>query len=106
MTMISMKLDKKAAQEETAPSPGEAPLYPYGLCLSLSNDVLQKLGMTTPPAVGTKMTLTALVEVTSTSAYKEQDGAEISANLQITDMELSSAPSSLDDRAAQKFYGS
>lgn len=105
MAMISMK--QEAEREEM---PGEIeydePMYPYGLCLHLSQEQLEKLGITALPAVGTEMTLTAKVFVKGTSAYETQGGKDMSMDLQITDMELGAsdkAPTA--ERSATLLYG-
>lgn len=90
--MISMKLTAAEAKSETmlgdSSDEADLPRYPYGLSLCVDDDVLAKLGITDLPPVGTVMQLTALVEVCSISQYENQDGADKSMNLQITDMEL------------------
>jgi hypothetical protein len=70
------------------PESKDLPAYPYGLTLCLNDDSLKKLGISIPQ-VGTKFTLTAMVEVVSVHAQKEVDGdTNVGADLQITDMEL------------------
>lgn len=90
--MVNMQMSKEEAAEYSgaAPIADNAPKYPYGLCLCLNDDAMKKLGLTTLPAVGSKMSLTAVVVVTSVGSSQQQDGdAEVRADLQITDMELS-----------------
>jgi hypothetical protein len=92
--MISMKNDPKSEKEgqDACCTNGEQPLYPYGLSLSLCDESMKKLGLSFDKlAIGQKLNLSAIVEVTSVSAYKEQEGTEASACLQITDMELQAA---------------
>lgn len=103
-----MALSKAEATETLSEyTPGnvdEVPKYPWGLSLDLNNQVLEKLGISILPAIGSEMILTAKVKVTSTSAYEEQDGTEQCLGLQITAMDISGAePSS---SAAAKLYGS
>jgi hypothetical protein len=106
--MISMKLTPAEAKQEAgiAPMDAEQPAYPYGLTICLDDEALAKLGITSMPDVGTPFTLTARVEVCSTSQYQNQDGADRNLSLQITDMELGPPPSTQtpEERAA-KFYG-
>lgn len=94
--MISMKLDKADAKEEAGATP-DLPAYPYGLTLYLNDETLEKLGIKTMPAVGSKLQLTATVIVTGTSVRATQgekeagEGAETTdscVDLQITDMDL------------------
>lgn len=87
-----MKQDPEEARELAAPEAADAPQYPYGLELRLDDKALAKLGLTTPPAVGTQLTITALVTVTSASSYQTQGGeAEASSCWQITDMGIAPA---------------
>lgn len=98
MTMTSMKMDAAEAKEYGggAPSTSDMPAYPYGLCISLNDDAMRKLGMGLP-TVGGKMLVTALVDVVSAgSEQTEGGGTKTRAELQITDMEVSPAPLALD----------
>jgi hypothetical protein len=102
--MINMKHSKDEAKQYTEASPMDEPQYPYGLCLSLHDDELKKLGITSLPAVGAEMTINAKVFVKSTSAYNTQKGeSEMSMDLQITDMEISAAQEK--SSAASMLYG-
>jgi hypothetical protein len=107
MAMVNMMQSAEEAKEDSAPSADDAPKYPYGLCISLDEEVLAKLGMTQPPAVGTKFTLTANATVTSASSYQTEGSEnESSSSWQITDMEVASPtrPTSSAD-AASMLYG-
>lgn len=103
MAMTNMKLTADEAKEASCCMPEDGgPAYPYGLSINLDDETLTKLGITTLPAPGTKLTLNALVEVTNTSQYENQEGKDISISLQITDMELSGAEAK---SAASILYG-
>lgn len=99
--MVDMKQSAKEAGDSPVAVSGGAPAYPYGLLVTLNDESLKKLGLSTPPAVGTKMRMTALVDVTSASANATQEGTEMRAELQITDMELSGGG---DSPAAQLLF--
>jgi hypothetical protein len=104
MSMVNMK--SKVEREEM---PGEVdadgPRYPYGLCIRLGKDELAKIGMTTLPNVGTGMNLMARATVKSVSSYDTQgEGADMSVELQITDLELGQMSASTN--AANVLYGS
>lgn len=109
MALVDMEMSAEEAREEygTAPtSDGDLPKYPYGLSISLDDESLAKLGITALPTVGTAMTLTARVEVCSTSQYQDRKGeSESSLSLQITAMELSPASESASTDAASLLYG-
>jgi hypothetical protein len=106
MSMINMKMSREEAKEyNTIEANHDAPEYPYGLRIDLNDDSLEKLGITALPKVGTEMTMTCKVTVTSVSAYDRQGGeAEQSVCLQITDMELGAGKTQSD--AATSLYGS
>ena len=101
--MISTKMSKEEAKEYSGvPTDKNLPMYSYGTSLCLDDELLTKLGYTEPPPVGTVLTLTALVTVTSTGVNQQQDGdKEARCDLQITDMELKSGGTD----AATKLYG-
>lgn len=108
MALVNMQMSAEEAREEYDIAPaddGDLPKYPYGLTLSLDDDALAKLGITSLPSVGTKMTLTARVEVCSTSQYQDRKGeSEASLSLQITDMQLSGANESAPQSTASLLY--
>lgn len=109
-TLISMKMSAEEAKEEygigsPTAEPGNLPKYPYGLSISLCDDSLKKLGMSSPPAVGTIMTLTAMVQVVSTGTNEQVDGdKESRAELQITEMSLDASGMKTTDMS-KKLYG-
>lgn len=102
MALINMK--QKPEREEM---PGEVetdePMYPYGLCLNLDKEQLEKLGIMALPQVGAAMMVTAKAYVKSTSAYETQGGKDMSVSLQITDLEIGPANSQSDN--ASMLYG-
>lgn len=107
MALISMKMSADEAKEYNGCEVGqsEAPEYPYGLCLRLDDDALEKLGLTVLPAIGTEMMVMAKVVVKSTSAYSRQGGEDHKdVELQVTDMELGAVSSA--SSAANALYGS
>jgi len=112
MPMIDMQLDRKEAQEETGAIAGDLPKYPYGLCIYLDDETLEKLGLTQLPKVGTTMQLTAMVRVTGTRSNEIQtekepgeadENTSSSVDLQITAMELGSSQDA--QSSASLLYG-
>jgi hypothetical protein len=86
--LVSMKLPKEKAEAERYPTM-QPPEYPWGLQITLENEQLKALGLSTLPAVGSTMTITAKVEVCSVSQYESQrDDDRRSVGLQITDLAL------------------
>ena len=106
MAMVNMKMSATEAKEYggEATMASDAPEYPYGLCIRLDDDALEKLGITALPAIGTEMMVMAKVIVKSTSAYSRQGGEDHKdVELQITDLEIGQASASTD--AASALYG-
>lgn len=99
MKLTSMKMPKAEPKPEaTLARPMEddeedgQECYPYGLCLTLDEDALKKLGIEELPKVGTKMALQAKVKVCMASDQSSIYGRSRRIELQITDMALG-APS-------------
>lgn len=88
----SMKITKaelKERRERFKGSPDEGPKFPFGLSLHLDEESMDKLGVDKLPKVGTKMIMTARVEVTSVHADQQLGGGKNrSMGLQITDLAL------------------
>lgn len=88
--LVSMKRtpeDKRKGMGEPCAIEATAPDYPWGLCIHLDGDELDKLGIKQLPAVGTEIPVTVKVKVTrvSQSAVEGSD-EQRSVDLQITDM--------------------
>ena len=102
MNLVNMQMSQEEAKEYTSAMPGDpgnAPRYPWGLCINLDDDSLTKLGITELPAVGSTLLLMAHVTVTSVRSSQQMDGdKESGTELQITDMALS-APTTKDAAA-------
>lgn len=81
------------------------PIYPYGLRICLNHETIGMLGITKLPELGSVMKMIANVEVVSKNESINESEKEIymSMDLQITDMELSSAKKEVD---ATKMYQS
>ena len=90
--LVSMKRsaeDKREDKLEHSPIEAMAPDYPYGLCLHLDKDELDKLGMSKLPAIGTVMTLAGKVKVTRVSQSAVEGSEEYtSVDFQITDLAI------------------
>lgn len=103
MSMVNMAMTAEEAKEYSSPcapcSDEKGPRYPYGLCLSLDDSTIKKLGITLPE-VGSELQVTAKVVVTSVGMSQVQDGEkEQRCELQITDMALSAPVRSVDAAA-------
>jgi hypothetical protein len=105
MALINMQ---KAAEREEMPGEIEydEPRYPYGLCISLGKDELEKLGITALPKVGTEMMIMAKCYVKMTRAYETQgEGEDMGIELQITDMEIQGNQQQRNAEASTMLYG-
>lgn len=106
MAMVNMKRDADEAKEYggEATMVSDSPEYPYGLCIRLGKDELEKLGITALPKVGTEMMVMAKGFVKSTSAYETQgEGTDMSVEIQLTDVEVGA--SSASGNPATALYG-
>lgn len=105
MAMVSMKMSAEERKEYTSEAiTSDAPSYPWGLCIHLDDDALNKLGLTEMPAVGTELMVMAKVVVKGTSAHaRDGEMDHRSVEMQITDMEL--GPVSSASSAATALYG-
>lgn len=112
MKLANMKIDAKKREEKYASSVAmDAPIYPWGLSLTLDDEVLDMLGLSKLPAVGKPMMLIARVDVTSVSERKEQtEGGSATKNrsvsLQITDLALASNEEGESPAAQDVLYDS
>lgn len=103
MAMVSMK---REPEREEMPGQVEMdePIYPEGLCLELESDDLEKLNITSPPAIGSVMTVTARVYVKSAGETQTAGGLKKKVELQVTEMEISAVTTF--QSAATLLYGS
>lgn len=101
MAMTSMKMTSGEAKSYSSPIVSDAPMYPYGLAVSLNHEAVQKLGLDKAmPSVGQKLMLMAHVEVTTVRSDKEYDGdVRMNIELQITDMDVMPLREELDAKA-------
>lgn len=104
MAMADMKMSKSEGikYEVATEKEDDGPQYPYGLCIHLEQDQLEKLGITELPKVGAAMMIHANAYVKTVSQYDTQDGEDKRVELQITELEI--APGEAKD-AAEIMYG-
>ena len=90
--MVSMKRtadDRRGDSMAGASIEATAPDYPYGLCIHLDKEELDKLGITELPKIGIEMMLEVKAKVTRVSVSQSAvEGADEQTNveLQITDI--------------------
>jgi hypothetical protein len=86
--MVNLKCSEEERNEASGIAEPEKNEYPYGLCLSLDDETLAKLGAS-GLTVGQEVTFTAKAKVTRTSQHQEENSEkETYASWQITDMEV------------------
>jgi hypothetical protein len=84
--MVSMRRTPAEKAEEKA-AINDGPEYPWGLCISLCQDELDKLGLAGEVKVGDMLHLHCMAKVTSVSeSDSEMSGPSCRVELQITDM--------------------
>lgn len=103
MNLVNMKQD--ASEQACAPCPVEA--YPYGLRICLNREQTELLGIVGAIKPGTQLSVQALVTVVRCTEETEVDGDDegndVSLDLQITDMGIG-APGDSFAAKADKFY--
>lgn len=83
MPMIDLKRSPQPEKDEPA-----EPLYPWGLCIYLDNETLEKMKMDQGDfKVGSEFPLTVQVRVTGVSARETEEGTRESVDLQIVAIE-------------------
>lgn len=112
MALVSMKMEESSSEMYASkPSP-----YGYGLCITLTDDQCEALGILGPIKPGTNVGLTAIAMVTRAEESVEEPGemgeggemgesgasTDICLTLQITDLEIKAPGVST---AAKTLYG-
>lgn len=90
-------------QRSCSPSAADQDPYPWGLCLHLEKEQLDKLGITTLPEVGAEVHMLCVAKVTSVnhSARQGQD-ENSSAGLQITMMQVLISESAASEKVEKE----
>ncbi|MFA7278765.1 MAG: capsid staple protein [Sterolibacterium sp.] len=83
-----------------SPCFGAASVYPYGLCICLGQEELDKLGLTAECEVGDFLHVFALAKVTSVSTSDTGEGEKSRIELTITHMGVEDEE---DEQAEVKF---
>ena len=103
MKLISMKREAEGTEAYSSSSAS----YPYGLCLYLSEDQCEQLGISKALKPGTQLTISAKAIVVSSTESLERDGDDkgndVSLNVQITDLGVQA--SGVVRNAAKDLYG-
>lgn len=97
MPLVSLKT--KNEDDYCGCTPESSP-YGWGTSIRLNEDQCEALGITSPPAAGTRITITAAAYVAESTSCVEADGddkgPDVMLTLQLTDMEISGARTSQD----------
>jgi hypothetical protein len=103
--LTNMQMSAEETKEYTQPEPADAPKYPWGLCISLDDGSLEKLGVDELPKVDAEVTIVAKATVTSVRESQTQGGeSERNVELQITDMQIGGLKTDLAEQTAKKLY--
>lgn len=94
------KSAKEMVQDAIAPAMVNESVYPYGLCISLTHDELEKLGMDADCEVGDVLHMHCFAKVTSVNKRDTGAGPECRIELQIT--HISAEDESEEDEAAEE----
>jgi len=103
MELVNLKTGTDTYQDEKGETHTRDD-YPWGLCITLNNDTLNKL-KADPQSVGTEVMLTCKAVIKGVSARESENGTHRTADLQITDMALAPAQAEQQKSAADTLYG-
>jgi hypothetical protein len=105
MSLVNMKVTDDNNYPEASPNP-----YGYGLSINLSDDQCEALGIKTPLAAGSVVSVQAIAVVVSATQSVDvdgdSDGPDVRMSLQITDMEIKGAGQPTQAETASLLYGS
>lgn len=111
---VSMKKSKEELAEQHTAMIAPAPdypqdIYPYGLCISLCEEELEKLSLSSDVDAGDIIHLQAIGKVTSVNKRDTDQGQKVRVEIQLTDIALESghdeAEEEIPDRLDYaKFY--
>lgn len=82
---VDMKLSPQEQSEEAdcGPMTMEKPIYPYGLCISFTEEELEKLALEDDAEVGDMVMLHCIAKVTSVSSRDTTEGTKKRIEMQI-----------------------
>lgn len=105
MTITSMKMESGDSYTSCEPNP-----YGYGLCINLTEDQVEALGLqVNPPKAGSKVGIRGIAFVRSVTTDADLDGdgdgIDVTLSLQVTDLEVTPEGSGTQTDAATLLYG-
>lgn len=100
MKIVSMEIDRDPEEAAEAAMPEPNP-FPYGLCLRLCEEDMDKLKLEEPYPVGTIVTIEARAVVTETRDNESIGGKDVGMSIQITNLGLEAHKKT----AADTLYG-
>lgn len=102
--MVDMALSPEKREETCAPchSPADypQPIYPWGLCIRLENEQIDKLGLNTDVEAGDYIAFDAVGKVTSVSSRDTDKGPQKNTEIQI--MFMAVAPEHEEEQPVRK----
>jgi len=85
---MAMTPEESAEMSHCSPSDYPKPIYPYGLCICLENDQIEKLGLDLNVDAGAMMIFKAAGKVTAVSSRDTDKGPQKRVEIQIIGMSL------------------
>lgn len=109
MELVNLELKPAEAEAETTEAKeNEKPIYPYGLCLHITDETLAKLGLEGCD-VGDELHIMAVAKVIGTSEQEYEGGKHATLDVQITEMGCEMAEEEEEEpahsKAARTLYG-
>ena len=88
MAKTPVEIKEEKAEMAVPAMEGDMPKYPWGLCISLDNESLDKLGADADCEVGDLVHIMAMAKVTSVSQNETTEGTNKRVELQIVQMSV------------------
>lgn len=106
---VNKEVDERSSKPSTQAIADSIPKYPYGLCISLENEQLEKFEIDGDCEVGDMIHFCALARVTSVSSREKEKDKDHRIELQITHMAIESEDEeneeSVRGEKAERRYG-
>jgi hypothetical protein len=94
--LVDLEIESEDSSNSGMAMPMDKSKYPYGLCLTLDEATLKKLGIEELPEVESYIMIKAKTEVCSVSNYENKDGENRGLVLQIVALELGTPKKEID----------
>jgi len=105
MSLVSTKLPKRKERDSQPEVAIDSPRFPYGLEITLEDEILKRLGISKLPRVGVELKIRAVGSVTSVSENKNARREDRRVQIQIEKIEVTPPKGSAEDAVSDAIDG-